>query len=281
VADRIERLGLRLAPGRDFELADPEDDPRFREYWTLYHRLTERRGVSPYDARTVVRTSPTAIAALMVKRGEADVMVAGTTGVYERHLRHVLDIIGLAPGVDHAAALSMVITQKGTYFLADTYASEHDAREIAEMTVRAAAAVRRFGIEPKAALLSHSSFGTSNSESARRMREALPLIQSLAPELEVEGEMHADAALSEELRLELFPNSRLKGEANLLVMPSLDAAHISLNILKVLGDGLPVGPMLLGAALPAHILSPSVTARGIVNMSAVAIVDAQDAAVRG
>jgi malate dehydrogenase (oxaloacetate-decarboxylating)(NADP+) len=282
VTDRIKRLGLRLEAGRDFALVDPEDDPRYREYWTLYHRLMERRGISPDDARAVVRTSPTAIAALMVKRGEADTMIAGTTGVYERHLRHVLDVIGLAPGVDRAAALAMVITHKGTYFLVDAYVGgERTPQSIAEMTVRAAAAVRRFGVEPKAALLSHSNFGTSDASSARRMREALPLIRVLAPELEVEGEMHADAALSEELRLQLFPNSTLKGEANLLVMPSLDAAHISLNILKVLGDGLPVGPMLLGAALPAHILSPSVTARGIVNMSAVAVVDAQDAAVRG
>ena len=204
-------------------------------------------------------------------------MIAGSNGVYERHLRPVRDVIGLAPGVGKAAALSMVITRKGTYFLADTYVTgERTAREIAEMTVRAAAAVRRFGVEPKMALLSHSNFGTSESDSARRMRDALPIVRALAPELEIEGEMHADAALSEELRLQLFPNSRLKGEANLLIMPSLDAAHISLNILKVLGDGLPVGPMLLGAARPAHILSPSVTARGIVNMTAVAVVDAQD-----
>jgi malate dehydrogenase (oxaloacetate-decarboxylating)(NADP+) len=149
------------------------------------------------------------------------------------------------------------------------------------MTVRAAAAVRRFGVEPKVALLSHSNFGASDSDSARRMREALPIVRELAPDLEIEGEMHADAALNEELRLELFPNSRLKGAANLLILPSLDAAHISLNILKVLGDGLPVGPMLLGSAKPAHILSPSVTARGIVNMTAVAVVDAQDFAARG
>jgi malate dehydrogenase (oxaloacetate-decarboxylating)(NADP+) len=148
------------------------------------------------------------------------------------------------------------------------------------MTVRAAAVVRRFGVEPKAALLSHSNFGASESESARRMRDALPIVRALAPELEIEGEMHADAALLEELRLQLFPNSRLRGAANLLILPSLDAAHISLNILKVLGDGLPVGPMLLGSARPAHILSPSVTARGIVNMTAVAVADAQDFAAR-
>jgi malate dehydrogenase (oxaloacetate-decarboxylating)(NADP+) len=282
VAERIARLGLRIAPGRDFTLVDPENDPRFREYWTLYHGLVERSGVTPYDARAAVRTNPTLIAALMVQRGEADVMIAGTTGVYERHLRPVLDVIGLAPGVGKAAALSMMITAKGTYFLVDTYVTgQRTPREIAEMTVRAAAAVRRFGVEPKAALLSHSNFGASDSESARRMREALPIVRELAPEIEIEGEMHADAALNEELRLELFPNSRLKGAANLLILPSLDAAHISLNILKVLGDGLPVGPMLLGSAKPAHILSPSVTARGIVNMTAVAVVDGQDFAARG
>jgi len=282
VADRIARLGLRIAAGREFEIVDPENDRRFRDYWTRYHGIMERRGVTPYDARAAVRTSPTLIAALMVARGEADVMIAGTTGVYERHLRPVLDVIGLAPGVGKAAALSMVITAKGTYFLADTYVTgDRTPREIAEMVVRAAAAVRRFGVEPKAALLSHSNFGASDSNSARRMREALPIVRELVPDLEVEGEMHADAALSEELRLSLFPNSRLKGAANLLILPSLDSAHISLNILKVLGDGLPVGPMLLGAGRPAHILSPSVTARGIVNMTAVAVVDAQDFAARG
>jgi len=281
ILDRIQRLGLRIQPDRDFALVEPDDDPRYRDYWTLYHRLLERRGVSPDDARTAVRTNATVIAALMVKRAEADVMIAGTTGVYERHLKPVLDIIGLAPGVGRAAALSMVITQKGTFFLVDTHVTgERTAQEIAEMTVRAAAAVRRFGVVPKAALLSHSNFGTSETDSARRMRDALSIVRKLAPELEIEGEMHADAALSEELRLQLFPDSTLKGEANLLVMPSLDAAHISLNFLKVLADGLPVGPMLLGSALPAHILSPSVTARGIVNMSAVAVVDAQDAAAR-
>jgi malate dehydrogenase (oxaloacetate-decarboxylating)(NADP+) len=176
----------------------------------------------------------------------------------------------------------MVIMSKGTYFLADTYVTgERTSAEVAEMCVRAAAAVRRFGVVPKAALLSHSNFGSLDTESALRMRAALPVVRLLAPELEIEGEMHADAALMEDLRLELFPNSTLKGEANLLIMPSLDAAHIALNMLKVLGDGLPVGPMLLGSAWPAHILSPSVTARGIVNMSAVAVADAQDFAARG
>jgi malate dehydrogenase (oxaloacetate-decarboxylating)(NADP+) len=194
----------------------------------------------------------------------------------------VLDVIGLAPGVGRPAAVSIVILPKGTYFLCDTYVTaDRTPREIAEMTVRAAEIVRRFGVTPKVALLSHSNFGAANTPAARRMREAVAEVRALAPDLEVEGEMHADTALSEELRATQFPHSRLKGQANLLIMPSLDAAHIALNMLKVLGDALPIGPILMGAARPAHILSPSVTARGILNMSAVAVVDAGLAEARG
>ncbi len=273
---RIERLGLRIRPGEDFELVDPQSDPRYNEYWTHYHRLMERRGVSAETARTMVRTRTTVIGALMVKRGEADALICGTAGRYERQLRHVLDVIGLRRGVRDPAALSVLIVPRGTFFLADTYVTpDPDAEQIAEMTLLAAEAVERFGIKPKVALLSHSSFGTADTPSARKMRAALALVVANRPDLEVEGEMHADAAFSEEIRARIFPNSRLKGQANLLILPDLDAANIAFNLVKVVADGLAVGPILIGVAQPAHILTASVTVRGIVNMTAVAVVEAQ------
>jgi len=279
VAGRIERLGLRIAAERDFELVNPQSDPRYEEYWTAYHRLMERKGVTPDAARTVVRTSTTAIAALAVELGHADAMICGVEGGYQIHLAKIRDIIGKAEGVRDLSALSLLILSKGTYFLADTYVTEEpNAEELAEMTVLAAAEVRRFGIEPRIALVSHSSFGSSTATSAEKVREALRILHSRYPELEVEGEMHADAALSEEIRARIFPNSRLKDAANLLILPTLDAANIAFNLVKAVGDGLPVGPLLIGTAKPAHILTPSVTARGVVNMSAVAVVDAQDRA---
>jgi malate dehydrogenase (oxaloacetate-decarboxylating)(NADP+) len=279
VASRIERLGLRIAVERDFALVNPQSDPRYEEYWAAYHRLMERKGVTPDAARTVVRTSTTAIAALAVELGHADAMICGVEGGYQIHLAKIRDIIGKAEGVHDLSALSLLILSKGTYFLADTYVTvEPDAEELAEMTVLAAAEVRRFGIEPRIALVSHSNFGSSAAPSADKVREALRILHTRYPELEVEGEMHADAALSEEIRTRIFPNSRLKDAANLLILPSLDAANIAFNLVKALGDGLPVGPILIGTAKPAHVLTPSVTARGVVNMSAVAVVDAQDRA---
>ncbi|MCZ6523325.1 MAG: NADP-dependent malic enzyme [Alphaproteobacteria bacterium] len=276
VAKRLEGLGLRVRPGHGFELVDPGDDSRFREYWSLYHELMARDGVSPEAARTLVRTNTTVIAALMLRRGEAEAMICGTYGHYHEHLRHVLDVIGLAEGVRDLSALSVLILPKGTFFLCDTYITpEPSAEELAEMTIMSAEQVRRFGIAPKVALLSHSNFGSAKDASARKMRRVVEILRARAPELEVEGEMHADAALSEEIRERIFPNSRLSGQANLLVMPTLDAANIAFNMVKILGDGLPVGPILVGTARPAHIVTPSVTARGLVNMSALAAVDAQ------
>ena len=276
---RIARHGLRLEAGTDFDLCDPESDPRYPEYWSLYHRLMERRGITPSSAQTVVRTNTTVIAALMVQRGEADALLAGAIGNAAGHLRNTIDILGLHPGVSHASALNALILRRGTIFLCDTHVN-HDptAEQIAEMTILAAAAVRRFLIQPKIALVSHSNFGSQSTPSAIKMRHALELILRRAPDLEVEGEMQAHAALSEDIRHRLFPNSRLKGEANLLVMPSLDAAHIALNLARSVADCLSVGPILLGTAKPAHILSQSASVRGIVNMSAVAAVDAQVAA---
>ncbi|MCK8515301.1 NADP-dependent malic enzyme [Methylonatrum kenyense] len=272
---RIRRLGLRLVIGESVELADPEDDPRYREYWTLYHSLMERRGVTPDQARNIVRTRNTVIASLMVYRGEADALICGTVGRYHRQLNYIESVLGRRPGVRNLAAMSALILPKGTFFLCDTYVSaDPTAAQIAEMTILAADEVRRFGVTPKVALLSHSSFGSSDAASAAKMREALQLIEARDPSLEVEGEMHGDAALSETIRQRIFPNSRLKGNANLLILPTLDAANIAFNLLKIMGDGVSVGPILLGTNKPAHILTPSTTTRGIMNMTALAAVEA-------
>jgi malate dehydrogenase (oxaloacetate-decarboxylating)(NADP+) len=281
VKSRIERLGLRIRVGENFDLVDPDFDRRYGEYWRDYHQLMERRGTSPAQARTVLRTSNTVIAAMLLRKGEGDAMVCGTIGQYQRHFRHVMSVIGLRPGVHTAAALSVLVTHNGPIFVCDTYVSyDPSPSEIAEMTIMAAEHVRRFGLEPKVALLSHSNFGTHEDPPAAKMRQALMEILALAPDMEVEGEMHADAALSEEIRTAIFPHSRLKGSANLLIMPTLDAANIAFNMLKVLGDAQPIGPILLGAAKPVHILTPSATPRRIVNISAVATVDAQVAQER-
>ena len=276
VAHRIEKLGLRLVRDRDFVLVDPGDDPRFEQYWTHYHRHLERKGVTPRAARTTVRTRATVIAALSVVLGDADVMICGVEGRYLRHLAHVRDVIGLAEGVRDYSALNVMITQNGTYFLCDTQITyAPDAEEVAEMTLMAADELRRFGIVPKVALLSHSNFGSADTPSAQIMRRARKFVLERAPDLEVEGEMHADAAISEAIRTRIFPHSRLSGQANLLVMPSLDSANIALNLIKTVANGQNVGPILLGAARPAHIVTPSITARGLVNMTALATVDAQ------
>ncbi len=282
IRTRIERLGLRIRQGHDFDVVNPESDPRYAEYWQTYHDLMERKGISPGDARTIVRTNTTVIAALMVCRGEADTMICGVNGQYQWHLRHVMGLVGLRDDAHAPAALSVLILPKGTFFLCDTYVSVDPAAEdLVEMTIMAADAVQRFGVTPKVALISHSNFGTSHAASALKMRQAVRLLNKRAPDLEVEGEMHADAALNEEIRERIFPNSRLKGQANLLVFPNVDAANSGFNLLKVLGEGQPVGPILLGAKLPAHILTPSVTARGILNMSALAVVDAQSHQAQG
>jgi malate dehydrogenase (oxaloacetate-decarboxylating)(NADP+) len=272
---RLRRYGLKIRPGTDFEIVNPEDDPRYRDYVDLLIRLGGRRGVTQEAARTMVRTNNTVIAALSMMRDEADAMICGLEGRFERHLRNVDLIIGRRADVRDLSALSMLISQRGVTFFTDTYVTvDPSAQEIAEMTVLASEEIRRFGMTPKAALLSHSNFGSRDSASALKMREAAAILKEIAPDLEADGEMHGDSALSAALRQRVYPHSSLKDEANLLVFPSLDAANIALTTVKAMMDALHVGPILLGTARPAHILTPSVTSRGVVNMTALAIVEA-------
>ena len=276
IARRIEKLGLRIQPDIHFDITNPQDDPRYEAYWELYHSLNERRGVTIDDAKTIVRTNTTVIAGLMLQRGEVDAMICGTYGQYNWHLKYVLDIIGKADGVKDVSALSALILNKGTYFLCDTHVSiDPSPEEIVEMTLLGVNTVRRFGVQPKVALLSHSNFGSSDCPSAHKMQEAMQMFMDAKVDFEVEGEMKADTALDEELRERIFPHARLSGAANMLVFPNIDSANTAFNLLKELGDGLSVGPILVGAAKPVHILSPAVTSRGIYNMSAVAVMDAQ------
>ncbi|MFM7533653.1 MAG: NADP-dependent malic enzyme [Rubrivivax sp.] len=277
---RIERANLRIAAGRDFELVDPENDPRFRAYWETYHKLMGREGVTPEAAKAAVRRSNTLIASLMVKRGEAHAMLCGLVGRYDAHLDHVRNVIGQRAGTHAMAAMNALMLDQFTVFITDTFVNEQpSAQELAEIAQMAAAEVRRFGLPPKVAFLSHSIYGSSNRPSARRMREARDLFVRAAPDIECDGEMHGDAALSESVRRTYLPDSTLSGAANLLVLPNIDAANILFNVLKEAGSrGVTVGPMLLGAAAPVHILTPSSTVRRVVNMTAVAVADAAESA---
>jgi len=273
---RCERYGLKIRPGTDFEFINPQDDPRYREYADEYFACVGRKGLPPDAARTIVRTNSTVISALAVRRGDADALICGLEGRYSRHMRDIRQVIGVREGTRDLSALSLLISSRGALFLSDTFVTEDpSSEELAEMTCLAAREIQRFGIEPKAALLSMSNFGSRDTASSRKMREALELIWERLPELEVDGEMHGDSALNDVLRERVMPDSKLKGEANLLIFPNLDAANIALNLLKVATNALHVGPILLGAARPAHILTPSVTSRGVVNMSALACVEAQ------
>ena len=275
IETRLKRFGLRIRQDSDFSVINPEDDPRFRDYVDEYFSFVGRQGVTPEAARTIVRTNTTVIGALAVRRGDADALICGIEGRYDRHLRDVRQIIGKKPGVLDFSALSLLISQRGATFFTDTYVTYNPtAEEVAEMAVMASNEIRRFGLTPRAALLSHSNFGSRDSETARKMRRALGLIREAAPGLEVDGEMHGDSAIAESLRKRVMPNSTLTEEANLLVFPNLDSANIALGLAKTMLDGLHVGPILLGAAMPAHILSPSVTSRGIANMAALAVVEA-------
>ncbi len=279
ITNRIQKLGLRLRIGENCELTNPLLDDRYVQYWQRYHELMERRGVTPSRAREIVRTRTSTIAALMVELGQADAGICGTVGRYLDHFNEVRDVIGLAEGVHDLSAVTLLIMQGGAFFLADTHVTmDPDADDLVEMTMLAAEEVRRFGIEPKVAFLSHSNFGSTDHPNAVKMRTAVAKLRQRAPDLEVEGEMHGDFAVDVQSRAAIFPNSQLKGTANLLIMPNLDSANIAFNLLKSTGNGLPVGPMLVGSAKPVHVLNQSVTVRGILNMSAVAVVDAQDVA---
>ena len=275
IEQRLERLGLRVRPGKEFDLVNPESDPRYRDYWTTYHQLSERKGITPEYARVEMRRHNTLIGAMLMYKGEADGMLCGTFGMHAEHLRYIDQVIGLRAGVRNYAAMNALMLAARNVFICDTHVTEDPGAEhLAEMTLLAADEVRRFGITPKVALLSASNFGSAQTASSRKMQRALELIRNLAPELEIDGEMHGDAALSEEIRLRVFPRTRLRGEANLLVMPTLDAANISFNLLKTAaGGGVTIGPMLLGAARPVHILTPSATVRRLVNMTALVVAD--------
>jgi len=276
VENRIEKLGLRLREGVDFELVNPESDPRFWDYWTTYHSIMERRGISPETAKKIVRTRNSVIAALMVYRGEADALITGVVGRYHVHLGNVLEVIGLHPDAKVAGSLSVLSTEEGTYFVCDTHVNaDPTAEEIVEVTLMAAEKLGMFGIRPRVALLSHSAFGTHKDESAEKMQRALRMLREQSPDLEVEGEMTADMALDEAYRKHVFPNGRLRGPANLLIMPSQDTAHIAFHLARAISNGVTVGPILLGLARPAHVLTPSASVRRIVNMTAIVVVEAQ------
>jgi malate dehydrogenase (oxaloacetate-decarboxylating)(NADP+) len=276
IRSRIARLGLRLAEGRDFELVNTDNDPRYREYWQTYYELMKRKGVNANHAKAEMRGKPTLIGAMMVRLGAADALLAGPGGEHGWHLPYVEHVIGLRPGARIFATMNALLLPRRTLFITDTYVNyDPSAEQLADITLMAADVVSRFGLVPRVALCSHSSFGNADSPSSRKMREALALIRSRAPGLEVDGEMRADAAVSAEVRRVALPDSRLTGEANLLVMPTLDAASIAFTLLKqAAGEGITVGPLLLGAARPVHILSPSSTVRRIVNMTALVSAEA-------
>jgi malate dehydrogenase (oxaloacetate-decarboxylating)(NADP+) len=274
IESRIKRFGLNLDIDR-LEIINPEDDPRYRDYVTLFHSLVGRSGVTPETARTIVRTNTTTIAALAVKRGEADAMLCGLQGRFIKHMRDIRSVLGVQDGISNVSALSMLIMPRGAFFLTDTYVNiDPTADEIVAIALQARSHLKRFNIEAKAALLSYSNFGSRDGESAFKMREVYRMLQTIAPNFIVEGEMQGDLALNEELRERYIPDTVLRGEANLLIFPNLESANLSMTLLKEMTNALAVGPILMGTRVPAHILAPSTTSRGIVNMAAIAASEA-------
>ncbi len=275
IEKRLKRFGLSIRPGKDFEVINPERDDRYRDYVQTLLEVSGRNGITPDAAKTIVRTSTTAIGALAIIRNDADALICGLEGRFIRHKQYIDQIIGRQPGVDSLHAMSLLIDQRRAMFMTDTYISEDpDANQIAEMTRLAAKEIERFGITPKAALLSASDFGSRPMPTSKIMREAAEILFESDPDLEVDGEMHSDTALDESIREKVYPLSKLKGRANLLVFPNLDAANITMNAVKATSDGLHVGPIILGTKRPAHILAPAVTSRGVLNMTALAAVQA-------
>ena len=276
IETRIQRLGLRMKAGTDFELTNIDDDPRFNEYWQQYHALTERRGVTPAAAKNLLRSRPTLIASLMVERGEADAMICGLVGRFHKKLGYMRSVFGLDPGVQCTSAMTGVINDQGAWFFLDTHVQvDPSAEQIAEATLQASYRLKLFGIEPKVALLSHSNYGSHDNPSAAKMRKVYDLLKARLPKLEMDGEMQADTAWDEGLRTRMFPHTTLTGRANLFVMPNLDSANITYNMVRVMTDGVAIGPILMGIDKPAHILTPASTPRRVVNMTAIAAVDAQ------
>jgi malate dehydrogenase (oxaloacetate-decarboxylating)(NADP+) len=276
VERQIAELGLDIRIDREVTLIDPQQNPRFEDHVAAFYLRAKRRGYSPAEAREHIRNCTTALAATLLRTGEGDAMICGTVGPYDDHLEQIELIIGRALGIRRLAAMNALVLHQGTFFIADTHVQvDPDPSALAQITLLCAGEVRRFGIEPKVALLSHSNFGSHKDASAQKMHDAVRLIRRAEPELEVEGEMRADLALSEEIRSERFPDSLLDGRANLLIMPNQDAANIAFNLLKILGGGSAIGPMLLGAAKSAHVVTPGATVRGLLNMTALAAVRAQ------
>jgi len=276
IETRLQRLGLRMRPGVDFDLTNIHDDPRFNDYWQQYHALTERRGVTPAAAKNLIRSRPALIAALMVERGEADAMICGLVGRFHKKLGYLRSVFDFERGVTGTAAMTGVINSQGVWFFLDTHVQmDPSAEQIAEATLMASYRLKLFGIEPKVALLSHSNYGSHENPSAAKMRAVYQILRSRMPKLEVDGEMMADTAWDEDLRKRMFPHTTLTGRPNLFVMPNLDAANITYNMIRVMTDGVALGPILMGLDQPAHILTPASTPRRVVNMTAIAAVDAQ------
>jgi malate dehydrogenase (oxaloacetate-decarboxylating)(NADP+) len=276
IETRIQRLGLRMQAGVDFDLTNINDDPRFNDYWQHYHALTERRGVTPAAAKNLLRSRPSLIAAIMVERGEADAMICGLVGRFHKKLGYLRSVFNFDKGVTGTAAMTGVINNQGVWFFLDTHVQvDPSAEQIAEATLQASYRLKLFGIEPKVALLSHSNFGSHDNPSAAKMRRAYEIIRARAPKLEIDGEMMADTAWDDGLRKRMFPNTTLNGRANLFVMPNLDAANITYNMVRVMTDGVAIGPILMGLNRPAHILTPASSPRRVVNMTAIAAVEAQ------
>ncbi|ALM81780.1 NADP-dependent malic enzyme [Bordetella sp. N] len=279
---RIQKFGLRLAVGKDIQIVDPEDDERFTETWNAYFQMRGRQGVTPTIAKGMVRKHNTLIGAMLLRRGDGDALLCGVSSRYDNQLKYIDEVIGRKEGASTYAALNVLMLPDQTLFITDTHVNENpDAEQVADITVQAADEMLRFGVVPKIALLSHSNFGSRPTESSNKMAKARELVEQRAPDLEVDGEMHADAALSDKIRAASYPDSKLKGPANLLVMPNLDTGNITYNMLKMTGsNGIAMGPILLGAARPVHILTNSATVRRIVNMTALAVVDAQQEATQ-